>query len=126
VALKPRLAGVIRKASVASCLICVIHDGWNQPSCTHNFPDAPPWAGAPTQSWGKTANALACFFHELGSCTLARASISPARIHSDNRILLRQSFYCFNIRKTPTRKMVLLIYPTAWCFSTWCGVTAPD
>jgi hypothetical protein len=27
VALKPRLAGVIRKASVASCLICVIHDG---------------------------------------------------------------------------------------------------
>jgi hypothetical protein len=31
---------------------------------------------------------------------LARASISPARIHSDNRILLQQSFYCFNIKKT--------------------------
>ena len=37
----------------------------------------------------------------LRNLILARASISPARIHSDNRILLRQSFYCFNIRKTP-------------------------
>jgi hypothetical protein len=32
---------------------------------------------------------------------IARANISPERIHSDNRILLQQSFYCFNIRKTP-------------------------
>jgi hypothetical protein len=32
---------------------------------------------------------------------LTRASISPARIHSDKRILLRQSFYCLLLRKTP-------------------------
>jgi hypothetical protein len=31
---------------------------------------------------------------------LAQASISPARIHSDNQILLRQSFYCLLLRKT--------------------------
>ena len=35
------------------------------------------------------------------SIGLAQSSISPAKINSDNRILLRQSFYCFNIRKTP-------------------------
>jgi hypothetical protein len=32
---------------------------------------------------------------------LAQASISPARIHSDNRILLWQSFYCLLLRNTP-------------------------
>jgi hypothetical protein len=40
-----------------------------------------------------------CFLHLVFS--LARASISPARIHSDNRILLQQSFYCLLLRKTP-------------------------
>lgn len=50
-----------------------------------------PWLSVGTHKAGNVLP-LAC---------LARASISPARIHLDNRILLRQSFYCFNIRKTP-------------------------
>lgn len=68
-ALKPRLASVIRKASVASCLIHVVHDGCNQVARIIS-PDAPPWAREQAQNWGRTANALGYFFHELGCCTI--------------------------------------------------------
>jgi hypothetical protein len=43
---------------------------------------------------------------------VSRANISPARIHSDNRILLRQSFIASSEGRPRTRKMVLLIYPS--------------
>jgi hypothetical protein len=57
-------------------------------------------------------------FHCRGS--VAQASISQARIHSDNRILLRQSFYCFNLRKTPNPENGAAYY------SLQRDVSAPD
>jgi hypothetical protein len=51
---------------------------------------------------------------------LNRASISPARIHSDNRILLWQSFYCFTIRKTPAPENGIAYIALSH------GVSAPD
>jgi hypothetical protein len=50
---------------------------------------------------------------------ISRASISPARIHSDNRILLRQRFIASSEGRPRTRKMVLLIYPSVWHVSSW-------
>jgi hypothetical protein len=50
---------------------------------------------------------------------LSRASFSPARTHSDNWILLQQSFIASLGGRPRTRKMVLLIYPSAWRVSTW-------
>jgi hypothetical protein len=56
---------------------------------------------------------------EESDCNLSRASISPARIHLDNRILLRQSFIASSEGRPRTRKIVLLIYPSVWCVSSW-------
>jgi hypothetical protein len=50
---------------------------------------------------------------------LSWASISPARIHSVNRILLWQSFIASSEGRPGTRKMVLLTYPSVWCVSSW-------
>jgi hypothetical protein len=57
------------------------------------------------------------FLMFLGS--LSRASISPTRIHSDNRILLQQNFIASSEGRPRTRKMVLLIYPSVWRVSSW-------
>jgi hypothetical protein len=46
----------------------------------------------------------------LSTPLLARASISPARIHSDNQILLWQSFIAYFSGRHRTRKMELLKY----------------
>jgi hypothetical protein len=50
---------------------------------------------------------------------LSRASISLPRIHSDNRILLRQSFIASSEGRPRTRKMVPPIYPFVWHVSSW-------
>ena len=50
---------------------------------------------------------------------LSRASFSPARTHSDNWILLQQSFIASLGGRPRTRKMVLLIYPSVWRVSIW-------
>ena len=61
----------------------------------HCIPHAVEQALLPTEPAPRAQDSCVLLY------TLAQASISPARIHSDNRILLRQSFYCLLLRKTP-------------------------